>query len=107
MDNFDVFYETGRHYDPTRADGSLSRGINRKNQALIPDIHKQDPSKNNKVEMLKKKGKGSTIISPVEARAILKQYNINRLDKSRPRGLGNSGVSISFKDGNFFISIGV
>ena len=81
------------------------RGINRKHQNWVPDVHKPDPSLNYKIETLRK-GPGKQILTLPDINYIVKTYKINRreltksLTRDKPKFLGTSNIKIYYDHNN-------
>ena len=78
-----------------------TRGINRKNQRQVPDYIRTDPSKNNKVEMVRKDNQ-KRILSPADVNYILSKYNISDIPTGGSKQLGTSGMIIQRSENNIY-----
>jgi len=87
---------------PMKLQGST--GSYRKRQNLLADYDKTDPSYPQELERLKKLDKGSFNISLKTAQRIIKLFKVTDLTDSKPRKLGNTGITISVNNGKYTIS---
>jgi hypothetical protein len=76
-------------------------GLDRKTgQNIIPDIHKQGPELNNKVETLRKNNKGRFVLTDLDVRQISDLYNLvglnGNITREEPFFLKKTGMFIYF-----------
>lgn len=100
-----------KFYTLLEADMSLSnlapyqrlgtRGVNRKNLRQVPDYHRVDASKNNKVELVRKDNE-RRVLSPHDVKYIMNKYNIKEIPIGGSKELGTSGMIINRSGGNIY-----
>lgn len=78
-----------------------TRGINRKNQRQVPEYKRTDPTKNNKVEMVRKDD-AKRILTPFDVKYILNKYNIREVPIGGSKELGTSGMMIQRSNTNIY-----
>ena len=72
-----------------------SRGLNRKRMTQVPDVHKTDPTKNQKVENLRtNRTAGRKPLHQKDVEYIMKTYGINNIEPGEQKQLGTSGMNI-------------
>lgn len=79
-------------------------GSYRKRQNLLADYDRADPNYPQQLERLKKQESGKMMITSNTFNQILKIYNIKDINENNPRKLGNTGITLSIENGNYFIS---
>lgn len=81
---------------PVSRTQKMNTGADRKHQNMLPDYKKVDPTRNQKVETLRKNPSGLRQLGDVEVQNLMKQYGITDLSPTQSKQLGNSGMSISY-----------
>jgi len=81
-----------------------STGSYRKRQNLLADYDRVDPSYPQELQRLKDLNKGSFKITPKTANKIIQKFKITDLSESNPRKLGNTGITIQIKNGQYIIN---
>lgn len=75
-------------------------GANRVHQNIVAKSHIVDPNVIAELEDLKGKDSGMSVLSsPDKIHKIIKQFNLQNLDKEHPKTLGNTGIVIFFNPG--------
>jgi len=95
----DYFFEALK---PMKLQGSTGSG--RKHQNLVAKYDKKNPNYPQVLERLKKLDSGKFLCSPASAKNIIKLFNVTDLSESNPRKLGNTGITLSVKEGKYYIS---
>lgn len=77
------------------------RGLDRKKQTQIPDVHRvPGNSTEKKIHLLKNKAAGMQICTPQDIEYLTAKYHINNLSPTKSRGLGKTGITIMY-DNNY------
>lgn len=94
MDPFSKFFTNHRHRRaiPGRGDPRYTR----KHQNIVPDYVKTDPSKNPKIELLRKRP-GKQICDKRTIDYIRKEYNVVPF-KGEVKKLGSTGIKLYYND---------
>lgn len=72
-----------------------SRGLNRKRMTQVPDVHRVDPTKNNKVEVLRaNRTQSRKPLHQKDVEYIMKTYGMNDLKPGEYKQLGTSKMNI-------------
>jgi hypothetical protein len=87
---------------PMKLQGST--GFNRRRQNLLADYDRANPNYPAELTALKKSESGNTVLKPESAKKIINIFKITDLSETNPRKLGNTGITISIKNGNYIIS---
>ena len=73
-----------------------ARGINRKRQTQVPDVHRTDASKNSKVEKIRDHGAArKTLLADGDVDYIMRKYGIKSIQPGERKQLGTSQMNIS------------
>ena len=73
-----------------------SRGLSRKRQTQVPDVHRTDASKNTKVETMRDHGAArKTILAASDVDYIMSRYGIKNIQPGEVKQLGTSQMNIS------------
>jgi hypothetical protein len=73
-----------------------ARGISRKRQTQVPDIHRTDASKNSNVEKIRSHGAArKSILSNSDVEYIMNTYGIKSIQPGERKQLGTSKMNIS------------
>ncbi len=91
MDTFSNFFTNHRH---RRGYTDHDKKYRRKHQNLVPDYVKSDPTKNPKIEMLRK-GPGKKICDGRDLEYIRKEYNVVPY-KGEVKKLGSTGIKLYY-----------
>lgn len=72
-----------------------TRGLNRKRMTQVPDVHRADPTKNKKVEILRaNRTEGRKPIHQKDVDYIMKTYGITNIEPGEHKQLGTSKMNI-------------
>jgi len=94
MDSFSTFFTNHRH---RRAiPGAGDPRYSRKHQNIVPDYVKTDPTKNSKIELIRKK-MGKQICDTKTLEYIRCTYNVIPY-KGEVKKLGSTGIKLYFDD---------
>ena len=91
MDTFSNFFTNHRH---RRGYTDHDKNYRRKNQNLVPDYMKSDPTKNSKIEMLRG-ANGKKICDSRDLEYIRKEYNVIPF-KGKNKRLGSTGIKLYY-----------
>lgn len=73
-----------------------SRGLNRKRMTQVPDVHRTDPTKNQKVETLRaSRTEGRKPLHQKDVDYIMKTYGITSIKPGEFKQLGTSNMNIT------------
>ena len=79
------------------------RGLTRKSQKQIPDIHKAESHPTERKIIIVKNNGGSQPCNNNDLQYIITKYNLSNINK--PRGLGKTGVTLmQSQPGNFILT---
>ena len=75
-------------------------GMGRLHQNMMPDMHKADPTEIIQVKNIKDGKTNNTPVRGIVLQRIIKKYNIGDLSETKPRKLGNTGITIMWCNNN-------
>lgn len=78
-----------------------TRGVNRKNMRQVPEYRRTDPTKNNKVEMVRNDNTKRVLSTP-DVKYILSKYGIDEVPIGGSKELGTSGMLIQRSNTNVY-----